>query len=307
MAHSAPLADPLRTILAATDFSDTGDGSVAWAADLARTHHARLILFHALLPVSPTPAPEFVPLPARLYDDIRSAATERLDRAAAAERATGLDVEAVLAIGSSAATVVEEAKKVGADLVVVGTRGLTGWKRLLLGSTAAGILRHAHCPVLTIHPDDAGRHRALRTVLVPTDFSADAALAAEAAARLIGPERTARVVLLHAFHVPVEYVAPLPVPVLLEDVASVEAAARVEIADVAARLREYGIDVETKILEGYPPEAIVEQAREIGADLVAMGTHGRSAVKRLLLGSTAERVLPLAPCPVLTVRRDQAT
>lgn len=300
------MANPPRIgiILVGTDFSDTGEAAVAWAAELARQHAAQLVLCHALMPATTTaPAPEFVPLPARFYEELRTTAAERLASAAADLRRSGLAVETTLVIGAAAPTIIAEAEKCGAALIVVGTRGLTGWKRILLGSTAAHVVREARCPVLTVRPEDVGRHRAVRTVLVPTDFSQDATLAAQAAQRVVHTTAAARLVLLHVYHVPVEFVVPLPAPVLLEDMTQVEAAARIEIEDVAGHLRGTGLTVETRICEGYPPETIVEEARALGADLIAMGTHGRSGLKRLLLGSTAERVLPAAPCPVLTVRR----
>jgi nucleotide-binding universal stress UspA family protein len=74
------------------------------------------------------------------------------------------------------------------------------------------------------------------------------------------------------------------------------------MAALAGRFSHGSIRVETKIVEGFPPEEILEQARHVGADLIAMGTHGRSGLDRLVLGSTAERVLANAPCPILTVR-----
>jgi nucleotide-binding universal stress UspA family protein len=63
--------------------------------------------------------------------------------------------------------------------------------------------------------------------------------------------------------------------------------------------------VESVAREGYPPEVIVEAARELDVDLVAMGTHGRTGLRHLLLGSNAERVIEHAPCPVLTVRHPE--
>jgi len=300
-----PPPDQIATILVATDFSETGDAGIAWGAQLARAHGARLVLCHALQTPTPVaPASEFIPLPARFYDDLRAAAESCLERSAAELRATGLAATTVLRVGTAAEAVLAEVQKVGADLLVAGTRGLTGWKKLLLGSTTARLVRRSTCPVLTVHPEDAGRHREIRTVLIPTDFSEDAALAADAAARVVARGRASRIVLFHAYHVPVEHVAPLGVPLVLEAIAQVEASAHTAMEEAAARLRAHGLEVETKILEGYPPEAIVDQARGLGADLIAMGTHGRSGVKRLILGSTAERVLPVAPCPVLTLHRE---
>ncbi len=293
-----------RTVLAAVDFSDTGDGAARWAAEIAATHGAGLVLFHALAPTMPAdPAPEFLPLPARFYDDLSDAARAHLARLAGELGTRVPRIETATEIGPAAATVVTAARRFAADLVVAGTRGLTGWKKMLLGSTAAQVVRGADCPVLVVHPEDAAKPRRPRTVVVPTDFSQDATLAVDAAIRLLGRGRDERIVLVHAFHVPIEFVAPLPAPVLVEDRAQAHTAARIEAEKIAGRIREAGLGVETRIVEGYPPEEIVRAAEETGADLVAMGTHGRSGLKRLVLGSTAERVLPAAPCPVLTVHR----
>ncbi len=301
------MAEPssIRTVLVATDFSDTGQSAVAWGAELAHLHAAQLVLFHALMPPLPSsPAPEFVPLPVRFHEDLRAGIEERLARAAAELRASGLRVETDMVVGAAAATILAAAQRWRAGVIVAGTRGSTGWRRVWLGSTAAHLVRDAHGPVLTVHPADAGRHRPVRTVLVPTDFSRDAELAVEASVRLLHPAAAeSRVVLLHVFHVPVEFVAPLPAPVLLEDLPQVEAAARLELERIAAQVRGAGLRVEVLACEGYPPQTITQQAADLGADLVAMGTHGRSGLKRLLLGSTAERVLAAAPCPVLTIRR----
>lgn len=296
--------DKPRTILAAVDFSETGDGAARWAAEIAGAHGASLVLFHALAPAMPAdPAPEFLPLPARFYDDLSDAARTRLARLAAEIGSRTARVETAIEVGPAAATVITAARRLGADLVVAGTRGLTGWKKMLLGSTVAHIVRGADCPVLVVHPEDAGSPRRPRTVVVPTDFSDDASCAVDAAIRLLGRGREERVVLVHAFHLPIEFVAPLPAPMLLEDRAQAHAAARIASEKIAERIRECGLGVEIRVVEGYPPEEIVRAALETGADLVAMGTHGRSGLKRLLLGSTAERVLPAAPCPVLTVHR----
>jgi nucleotide-binding universal stress UspA family protein len=292
------------TILSAVDFSETGDGAARWAAEIARVHGARLVLFHALAPAMPAdPAPEFLPLPARFYDDLSDAARAHLARLATELGPSVPRVETAIEIGPAASTTIDAARRLRADLLVAGTRGLTGWKRMLLGSTAAQLVRGADVPVLVVHPEDVGAPRRPRTVVVPTDFSEDASKAVDAAIRLLGRGGDERIVLLHAFHLPVEYVAPLPAPILLEDRAQAHTAARIAAEKVSVRIRESGLDVEIRVVEGYPPEEIVRAAEETGADLVAMGTHGRSGWKRLVLGSTAERVLPSAPCPVLTVHR----
>jgi len=202
--------------------------------------------------------------------------------------------------------VIAAAERHGADLIVAGTRGRTVCKGLLLGGTAARLISHARCPVLTVHPADAGPPRPVRTILVPTDFSEDAALATEAAMRMLGPPSAdRRLVLLHAHHIPDE-ATYLPASVWEDAISATDARAKQMIEELAAMLRRSGVTIDTVTYHLEPMEAILDHARLVGADLIAMGTHGRSASNRLVFGSTAERVVASAQCPVLTVRREAA-
>lgn len=292
----------LRTIVVGTDFSEDATAALGWAETIARDHGAHLVLVHAA-PSEVLPAPEFIPLPAEYYERIHAESRQRLEGIAAEVRQRGLTVDCELLLSLPANGVLDVAARRNADLIVVGTRGQTGWKRALLGSTAARLVREATCPVLVVHPQDAGPPRPVRTIVVPTDFSEDASLAANAAAKLLGElggER--RLVLLHAYRCPIE-AAHLPAKVLMDALRDAERAAQQSLESLAATLRRPGLTIDTMAREGYPPEVIVELARTAKADLIAMGTHGRSGLGRFLLGSTTERVLPTAPCPVLTVHR----
>lgn len=295
----------LRTIVVATDFSENAGVALAWAQELARQHHAALALVHAFSAESPT-APEFVAWPQKYQDEIQASVRSQLDRQTKAARSCGVTVDCELGFGAAADVVIAAAERRGTDLIVAGTRGRTGWKRLLVGSTAARLIRKAHCPVLTVHPTDAGSPRPVRTLLVPTDFSEDAALAADAATRILGEAGAdRRMVLLHAYHVPYE-ATYLPAPVLLDAISAADARVKRMIEALAAKLRDTGIRVDTVTCEADPAPAILDHAKSVGADLIAMGTQGLSGLNRLLLGSTAERVIASAPCPVLTVRRESA-
>ena len=84
--------------------------------------------------------------------------------------------------------------------------------------------------------------------------------------------------------------------------ANVKAEAQQTLSRFEADLRGNGVEVESVVREGYAATAIVEEAAEIGADLIVIGTHGLSGLKHMLLGSIAERVVQKAPCPVLTVK-----
>lgn len=294
----------VERVLAATDFSENAQGAIDWAAEVARRHGACLELFHALQAPPLVVAPEIVPVPAEFYERDREHAQRLLDERASALRATGLTVDVSLRSGAASDAIVAEAARADVDLVVVGARGTTVLERLFLGSVAAHVVRDATCPVLAVPPDQAGAHRPIRRLLVPTDFSDDAKRAVEAAVTILGPAaEDKKVVLLHVWSVPRGVGLGWPASGIEPDLTGFVQGARRQLEEAARPLRAAGFDVETKELEGEPAHTIDDEARAVDADLIAMGTHGRSGLKRLFFGSVAERVLPSAPCAVLTVRR----
>lgn len=297
-------AAPLTRIVAATDFSETADAALGWAVDIARQHGARIHLVHAL--TLPAPLPDYIPAGSDFGEELHKGALGKLEAVAETVRQAGVEVELEIPVGVPSQSILRFAEESGADLIVLGTRGLTGVSHLLLGSTAERVVQRARCPVLTVHPGDEGRQRAIRRVVVPTDFSAAAAEVAAVARRLLARvEADASVVLVHAYHLPIEYTAYGPIPTSVRFLEDVGADAQ-ERLDLAAReLARDGLAVETVLREGYAPDVIVEAAAEHEADLIAMGTHGRTGIAHLLLGSTAERVVQHAACPVITVRQSE--
>jgi len=138
-------------------------------------------------------------------------------------------------------------------------------------------------------------------ILVPVDFSDNTAAVLEWAAHL-AEEHGSRVTLLHAYHLPVEF-QQLEGAYLPPDFwQSVRSEAEATLREHAETLRRKGIGVEIAVCEGYAATVIIEEAATRRADLIVIGTHGRSGLKHLLLGSIAERVVQKAPCPVLTVK-----
>ncbi len=297
-------AHALRTMVVATDFSQNARVALAWSARLARQHGARLVLVHAFK--AELIAPEVVPALQEHDDEYRSGVKEQLEREAEQVCSGGITVDCELGGGAAFDVVIAAARRHEADAIVVGNTGHTHWNTLRLGSTAACLVRNAPYPVLTIHPTAASSTRPIRTVLVPTDFSEDAALAADAATRILRLRGAGqRLVLLHAYHVPFEATC-LPGRLAMQSLTAAASRAKATIEGLAARMRDSGVAVVTLTCGGYPPQIIIEQAKTVGADLIAMGTHGRSGIDRFFFGSTAERVLASAPCPVLTVRRDHS-
>ncbi len=141
----------------------------------------------------------------------------------------------------------------------------------------------------------------VRRILVPLDFSRQAAPVLEWALHLATEHRSS-IVLLHVYHLPVEFQQLEGAYLPADFWANVKQEAEQQLGLHAERVRAGGIEVEAQVREGYPATVIVEEAESRGADLVVLGTHGHTGIKHLLLGSIAERVVQHAHCPVLTVK-----
>jgi len=141
----------------------------------------------------------------------------------------------------------------------------------------------------------------VQRILVPLDFSRHADNVLEWAAHL-AEEHQSRLLLLHAYHLPVEF-QQLEGAYLPQDFwASVKTEAEQNLNRYAEPLRSRGFAVDVIVREGYPATVIEEEAIDRQVDLIVIGTRGLSGIKHLLLGSIAERVVQKAPCPVLTVK-----
>jgi nucleotide-binding universal stress UspA family protein len=294
---------PAPIILAATDFSETAAAALDWAVELARQQGARVELVHAV--AIPPSIPGYIPsADTDFQEEVIRAAEARLAQAAAGLQDKGIGIATFLLPGTPSQVILERADALSPLAIVLGTRGLTGLKHLLLGSTAQRVVHGARCPVLAVHPGDLGRHRTIRAILVPTDFSPAAELAIATAHRLLAAlEQDARLILLNVFNLPIEYTAYGPIPTSVTFLQDNGLEAERRLYEAAQALQREGLTVETVAREGDPGHVIAEEAEKRGADLIAMGTRGLTGLRHLLLGSTAERVVEYAPCPVMTIRR----
>jgi nucleotide-binding universal stress UspA family protein len=205
--------------------------------------------------------------------------------------------------------IAEAARELEMDLIVISAQGRTGLARVLLGCTAARVVRHASCPVLTVRPVGgakvpgpraAGLGPVIKRILVPIVFSeeCDSAIRfATSLARMTG----ARLTLLHV-------VAPLPrnytkyIAEIQEYDAEVKLDTKQRLKALAATVPP---DVATRVLlrQGTPHSGIINATRQDRSDLIVLPTRGLKGLKYYLLGSTAEKVLRYALCPVLTFNR----
>jgi nucleotide-binding universal stress UspA family protein len=146
----------VRAILLPTDFSECARHAVPVAAELARLLGARVICLHVVEPVVPpvgwAPTAEALPVAADFGEQLGEAAGRELPAFTGGAEFEGLDVEELVAHGEPAAEIVRAASERGADLIVISSHGRTGLGRILFGSTAESVVRHAHCPVLVVKP-----------------------------------------------------------------------------------------------------------------------------------------------------------
>lgn len=223
-------------------------------------------------------------------------AQRELDASVREASAQDVNIEGKMLNGVPWAEIVSLLDTDAYDLCVIGTHGRTGLARILLGSVAEKVVRHAPCSVLAVRPDSAVKP--FEHVLVPTDFSTSAEHALELAARVVRPEGL--VTLLHVHELPVAYSGEAPDVDFERDLDK-----RAAIAlDQAATPIKGNARVVTMSRIGSPGAQILAALDEDPSiDLVVMGSHGRTGIKRVLMGSVAEKVMRYARCPVLVARK----
>jgi nucleotide-binding universal stress UspA family protein len=270
-------------VLAAVDFGDPSLEALRQARALAHAVGGSLSLCHVL------PAPS--PLAGVLGDiDQAEAAAltgeEENTKKALLEHARdklGLEISDVVVVrGDAHQEIVRAAESRKASYVVVGTHGRTGITRLVLGSVAERVARHAPCSVLVARP-------ATKTgVVVAASDLSEPSLPAIKQGAAAATRSGARLVLVSVL----EWGSTMPMPAL----GMFGALPAIPPLDVQQQVRE------VSIVDGAPAPGIVEVANELGAELIVVGTKGRTGVARLALGSVAEEVIRTASCSVLVVR-----
>ncbi len=281
-------------LLVPIDFSAHSDQALVYAIEVAKSFNAHLTLLHVQYPSTGRNAVGVINVNVEALADEAErgmqAALERVYRA-------GLKGERIMTTGVAVQTIVEVARDRHADLIVMGTHGRTGLTHILIGSIAEKVVRLAPCPVVVTRPHDGA---VTPTILVPLDFSADADYALEVAVEL-AQKRHARLMLLHVIDKPP--LSPSEIPLTGSYNQEVLSAAEQHMSRTLTHVQEAGLKVNVAILHGDPLQNVLHFAHSKTIDLIVMGTHGRTGFKRVLLGSVAEKVVRLAPCPVMVAHR----
>jgi len=290
---------PFRTILFAADFSANSTEAFRTACSLAVEHKTKLVVLHVLEPDWVAKKPDYLGegvAPPDHTEGLPEFLKRRMCEIYVPTRP--LDVEYRVSEGSAAVRIVHLADAIGANLIAMGTHGRTGLRRLLTGSVAATVLLTAHCSILALRSgNDEHKTDDLRVILHPTDFSKVSEAALDVA-RSLARDHGARLIVLH--------VAPFDISRAGRLTADWDPREYQQSLN-AIRNRIDGPDlrypIETRLSRGFEAEEILRLAQEIKPDLVVMGTHGRTGLRRILVGNTAASVLPKANCPVLVVKK----
>ena len=293
-------------IVCPVDFSEGSRRALERAAVLARWYEAELVALHAV-PLVPALFPLAPGVSHATLEpfDVEAMARE-LETFTAGLAAKTPRLQLMVRSGAAAPVILDLARELEADLLVLGTHGHSGFRRLRLGSVAEKVVREAPCPVLTVpgaaegHLDDA----VFKHVLCGVDFSESSRRAVEYALSL-AEEANGRLTLLHT----IEWVpdgsdathATFGTKMYRQ---SLVAEARARLAElVPAEARDW-CQIEIRVACGEPEVEIVRAAATERADLLVLGSGHPGPIDRMLFGSTTTQVLRQAWCPVFTVRSD---
>jgi nucleotide-binding universal stress UspA family protein len=287
-----------------TDFSVESRAAFTAAAAAARKFSAEIRLLHFLEtpPVLISPWPEVGPFV--MPEDFAGEVEERLTSLAREEPAfQGVAITSAVVRGESVESLGDHLAREKIALLVMAAHGHSGFKRFLVGSFTERMLRVVACPVLVVHcaAGESPRPFQPRRILIPYDFSPlnapllaaalEWARAFEASVRLHFVIEEAAGLYSYASHMEGTF---------KEYLAKVQAEAERRFEKIIQEDWK-GINAEGVVTVGSPEEEIIRAAKEFQTDLMAIGTHTRSRLDRLL-GGVAQKLVRKAPCPVLVVR-----
>lgn len=298
MAEICPVVNTER-ILLSTDGSNFSEGAIREAIRIAKRCSSKLSAISVI-----ETNPEFEALAPQYLEKQEKSARESLEAIRDRAKKEGIDCSYSVFDGEDAyKVVVSEAEKAKISLIVMGRRGRTGLSRLVMGSTTARVIGHAPCNVLVV---PRAAEIAFKNIVVATDGSR---FSNAAVSEAIGLAKRNGAALTVISVVPSEFLAPTDIELgmtqreMIAEKEMKEAEKNAKTVKEAAQ--KEGVAVTAFVMSGKPADAIVEAAKDKKADLVVVGSHGRTGMDRLLMGSVAERVIVLSSCAVLVVKGKQ--
>jgi nucleotide-binding universal stress UspA family protein len=270
----------LEKILLSTDGTENSDGAIREAIKFAAKCSSQMYVCMSIVS-----NPEYETIGSNYFKMEEDAAIKHLEAIKAQAIKEGLTCETLLRQSKShEQTIVEQAQDKQVDMIVIGRHGHQGIAKLLIGEVAAKVIADAHCKVLVV-PKAA--HIGYKKILVATDGSPHA-IAAVNEAIAIARKTGSHLIALSA----------------MQDEREQEEANKLTNSILELAQTE-GVSAEALTPKGKAANVIIETAGGMGVDLIVMGTYGKTGVKKLLMGSSTEKVIGNAGCAVLVVKSEE--
>ena len=296
----------IKKILFPTDFSRCSDQALIHALSLAERYDASLSIIHVLLPLEydPYDLGHHLPDLDKIQSEIDRLSSSQVRAAIERRSYRDITIEQSTVRGISAApAILEYAADRGIDVIVMGTHGRRGLNHFMLGSVAEEVVRLAPCPVITVREmKQQSAMTQFRQILVPIDFSGFSRDAISHA-KYLACDFGSTVRLLHiveevihpSFYVTGQTSLTTWFP-------EVEATTLKEMKRLADEASGPQVPLEFHIKEGRAAVDIIGFAKKNDIDLIIMSSHGLTGIEHLLLGSVTEKVVRMAPCPLITLK-----
>jgi len=283
-------------LLLATDGSQFSEGAIRESIRLAKQCSSQLSVVSVI-----ETNPEYETIAPQLLEKAEKSTREHLEGIEAQAKKEGVDCTIRILEGEdSYSFITAEAAKSKTSMIIIGRRGKTGLKWLAIGSTTARVIGHSPCNVLVV---PRAAHVEFKNIVVATDGSK---YSAAAAAEAIGIAKRNSSKLTVVSVIPTEIATPTDIELdmtLREHIAEKEMhVAETNAKAVKDAAQKAGVTVQAFVMSGKPADAVIEIAKDNNADLIILGSHGRTGLEKLLMGSVAERVIILSPCAVLVVK-----
>jgi nucleotide-binding universal stress UspA family protein len=284
------------SIVVGYDESSPSKAALKEASRRVKQHGGKLCLVHAVY----FDQEEFAILPSQMEKRFESGSAVCKTAKQDLQDEFGLDgsIESYVCQGEPPDVILETAAARKADLITLGTYGRKGLKRLLMGSVTSQVVLNAACDVLVVKKECTACAGSFTSLLVPYDGSVSSKKALSRAADLSKTDK-AEVSVLYVIPRYEEMVDFFKTEAINRSLYREAEKITEEAKKVAADL---SLPIKTVVQEGHAGDRIVESAEKLKSDLIVMGTHGWRGMNKALMGSTAERIIAHANCPVLIVK-----
>ena len=283
-----------ETMVVGFDDSLSSKAALIEASNRARKHGGKVIMVHAVF----FDNEEFGIAPEQLDKRMKIGEKACIESKQKITSEFGIEVQSLLCEGDPPDVILDVAQGKKADLIVLGTYGRRGLNRLLMGSVTSRIILDAPADVLVVKKPCTECTGEYASVLVPYDGSDFSKRALNRACQIAKQDNSSVTAL---------YVIPrYEEMVNFFKTESIRKSLMQEAEKIMESAREFaaiqGMVVKTEVSEGYAPDRIAEIAKERGHDLIVIGSHGYRGMNKAIMGSTTERVILNAGCPILVVR-----